>query len=324
MNSLPVFSDVPLSDVDLLLLETGVSPDELIRPARLIASPLVKTVADPGMAKAVIAFGQPDVGAVMESPTLRWIHVSSAGFTRYDTPEFRDFAKSRDLIVTNSSTVYAQACAEHVFAFLLANQRRLPVSLKTAVASDDPGWTALRSQCRLLTGQKVMIFGFGAIAERLVEMLRPFRCEITAVRRKTTGGEGIPVVTLADFSRTLRTADHVINILPENVESVGFFNEDRFAEMKPGAAFYNIGRGSTVDQPALHAALSSGKLSAAWLDVTQPEPLDESHPLRSLENCYVTPHIAGGYGGESDALVRHFLENFGRFSRGDELLDRVM
>jgi phosphoglycerate dehydrogenase-like enzyme len=321
VNTEPVFSDVPLGDCELDLLKSGVEPGELIRPMRLTASPLVNTIADDGLKKAVIAFGQPDVASVMTSPLLRWIHVSSAGCTRYDTPEFRQFAKKRGLRVTNSSTVYAQACAEHVFSMMLANQRKLPLALQSAMGSDDPKWSELRSKCQLLTGQKVLIFGFGAIAGRLVEMLRPFRCGITAVRRSPKGDEGIPVVTVADCSTVLKDADHVINLLPENSESTGFFNSSRFAGMKPQAAFYNIGRGRTVDQAALVAALETERVAAAWLDVTEPEPLESDHPLRKLSNCYITPHIAGGYQGELEELVRHFLENLRKFNRGEALMD---
>jgi phosphoglycerate dehydrogenase-like enzyme len=94
--------------------------------------------------------------------------------------------------------------------------------------------------------------------------------------------------------------------------------------MKPGAVFYNIGRGTTVDQDALLAALRSGKLAAAWLDVTEPEPLPDDHPLRAEANCFITPHIAGGHANEAETLVRHFLENFKRYQDGSPLLDRVM
>jgi phosphoglycerate dehydrogenase-like enzyme len=94
--------------------------------------------------------------------------------------------------------------------------------------------------------------------------------------------------------------------------------------IKPRAAFYNIGRGTTADQSALRDALRSGRIGAAWLDVTEPEPLPNDHPLRKEPNCFITPHIAGGHAGEAKTLVRHFLQNFERFLRGDPLLDRIM
>ena len=94
---------------------------------------------------------------------------------------------------------------------------------------------------------------------------------------------------------------------------------------RPTAAFYNIGRGTTVDQNgALLNALQSNKLAAAWLDVTDPEPLPPDHPLWTAANCHITPHTAGGHHDEFDRLVKHFLANLDRFTRGQELRDRVI
>jgi phosphoglycerate dehydrogenase-like enzyme len=116
----------------------------------------------------------------------------------------------------------------------------------------------------------------------------------------------------------------VVNILPDSPATRGFFDSDRFSQFKPGAVFYNIGRGTTVHQEALLKALRSERLHAAWLDVTEPEPLPDSHPLRSERNCFITPHLAGGHQNEAGTLVRHFLANLNRFLRGEPLLDRVM
>ncbi len=116
----------------------------------------------------------------------------------------------------------------------------------------------------------------------------------------------------------------MIDILPDNAASRGFVNADLFSAMKRGAVFHNIGRGTTVDQDALVVALRSGRLSAAWLDVTEPEPLPEDHPLRMEPNCFITPHIAGGHHAEDETLVRHFLENFRRFVACEPLRDRIL
>jgi phosphoglycerate dehydrogenase-like enzyme len=122
----------------------------------------------------------------------------------------------------------------------------------------------------------------------------------------------------------LAKADHVVDVLPASPSTERFMSAGRFAAMKRGAVFYNLGRGATVDQEALLAALSSGSLAAAWLDVTEPEPLPPGHPLLRAPNCFITPHIAGGHRKESETLVRHFLENFARFLNGGALRDRIM
>jgi phosphoglycerate dehydrogenase-like enzyme len=319
-----IFSDSQLSASASRLLRESLAPHELILPHKPAASVLAKSEPDPGFGAADIAFGQPDIAAIEQSNRLRWIHLTSAGFTRYDTAEFRAFAAARGLIVTNSSSVYADACAEHVFAFMLAQARRLPEALQTRAASGTPAWFQLRNSSTSLRGQCVVILGFGAIACHLVKLLAPFEMQIIAMRRKPRGDEGVAVVTPAQLPKALAFADHVINILPENADSVRFIDAERLAFMRQGALFYNIGRGTTVDQSALLDALRSGRLAAAWLDVTDPEPLPSDHPLRSTPNCFITPHTAGGHYNESETLVRHFLENFRRFRAGTPLRDRIM
>jgi phosphoglycerate dehydrogenase-like enzyme len=147
---------------------------------------------------------------------------------------------------------------------------------------------------------------------------------VIACRRQPRGDESLPVVDLEGLDAVLGSADHVMNILPESTETRNFFGHGRLSKLKPGAIFYNIGRGATVDQAALDAALRAGQLGAAWLDVTEPEPLPERHPLWSAPNCFITPHTAGGHANETGALVDHFLGNLDRFLQGQPLNNRVM
>ncbi len=324
VKTLKIFSDLAVDDDIRRLLEDGVAPHQVIRPAKPAASVLAKSEPDPALTEADIAFGQPDAAAVLVSPRLRWIHLTSAGYTRFDTPGFRAAAGERGLAVTNSSMVYAEPCAQHVLAFMLAHSRRLPTGLGTRCGNGSAAWLQLRGTSRLLRGQKVVLLGFGSIARHLVEMLRPFGMRIVATRRKPRGDEGIEILTGERLAAGLAEADHVVNLLPDNPDSAHFVSAERLAAMKPGAVFYNIGRGTTVDQAALAAALRSGHLDAAWLDVTDPEPLPPGHPLLGLPNCFITPHTAGGHGNESETLVRHFLDNFRRFVDGAPFLDQVM
>jgi phosphoglycerate dehydrogenase-like enzyme len=324
MSALAIFCDAPLGDSALQLLKQGVASHELVFPQRAAGSVLASTEPDPVLRTADLAFGQPDVAQVMESERLRWIQLSSAGYTRYDTPDFRSWARERRVIITNSSGVYAEACAEHVFAFMLAQARMLPQALGVRGESGSSRWTQLREGCALLQGQSAVILGFGAIAARLLELLSPFGMKVIAMRRKPRGDEKVAIVTPDNLRDALAAADHVIDVLPDNAESVGFISAQRLEWMKPGAIFYNIGRGTTVDQQALADSLQSGHLGAAWLDVTDPEPLPDDHPLWKAPNCQITPHIAGGHRNESETLVRHFLENFRRFLTDMPLRDRIM
>ncbi len=324
MTPLKIFSDTLLGERAAKLLQDGTAPHEIIIPAKRPASVLSAPEPDPSFGLADIAFGQPDLESIRRSEKLKWIHVSTAGFTRYDTAEFRALVKERGLVVTNSSVAYARACAEHTLAFMMAQSRVLPRALASQAANGAPEWLKLRGDSVSLRGQGVVILGFGGIATELVKLLAPFEMNITAMRRQARGDEGFPVVNAEELPAALAEADHVINILPDNPASVNFINAERLAQMKEGSVFYNIGRGTTVDQAALAASLHSGHLGAAWLDVTDPEPLPTDHPLRHAPNCYITPHIAGGHGDEAITLVKHFLANLEKYLKGEMLVDRIM
>lgn len=324
MTSLRIFCDHGFQPPAAKRLTEGVAPHQLVMARRTVSSVLAQAEADPGLAEAEIAFGQPDVEALKAATSLRWVHVSSAGYTRFDTDAFRHWARAHGVRLTTSSHVYAQACAEHVFSFLLAQSRGLPAALASRAPNGSPEWLRLRAAPRTPRGERVLILGYGTIAEHLIPLLRAFDMEITALRRHPHGDEEVPVVTLAGLGSALAGADHVLSLLPDNASTRQFINRERLAAMKPGAVFYNIGRGTTVDQEALAEALHAGRLRAAWLDVTDPEPLPDPHPLWRAPNCHITPHLAGGHHTEEDHLVAHFLENLRRYVAGEPLRDEVI
>lgn len=317
-----IASDLALDEAGTALLEQGVTPHELVRVDRMPSSVLAASASS--LDGIDIVFGQPDPERVLASGTVRWVQVTSAGYTRYDTAEFRAGASTRGLVVSNSSSVYDEPCAQHVLAFMLAQTRQLTRGLRSSAANGSRDWHRLRADCRLLRGEMAVLLGYGAIARRLAELLAPFGMRIAALRRHPRGDESVPIVTRAGLPAALAEADHVVDILPDSADSRHFVDATLLGQMKPGAVFYNIGRGATVDQEALGAALSSGRLAAAWLDVTDPEPLPADHPLRGFETCHITPHVGGGHRDEGHALVRHFLANLRRFVAGEPLHDRVM
>jgi phosphoglycerate dehydrogenase-like enzyme len=279
---------------------------------------------DAAIDEADVAFGQPDPAAIMHAPRLNWVQLTSAGYDRYDRPDLRAALGARGAMVSNSSSVYEEPCAEHVVAMMLALARQLPASLDNQ--RGPKGWPdkELRRNSRLLTGQTVILLSFGAIARRVVELLAPYRMNVIAVRRKPVGDEPVRVVSESELDALLPAADHVLNILPGGQATRSFMSRQRFERIKPGSCFYNIGRGQTVDQEALLDALRSGHLAGAYLDVTDPEPLPPTHALWTAPNCHITPHTAGGHHNEFERLVRHFLGNLGRLYKGEALRDRVI
>lgn len=325
LTILRIFVDLAMPAEVLEKLREGTQGHELVFPESPITSVLAKAPPDPKLAGAQVAFGQPDPQAIERAGPLRWIHISSSGITRYDTPEFRALLAQRNIALSNSAMVYQEPCALHALSFMMAQARNLPQALQTRVPASSKTWQTLRGSCAPLRGKTALILGCGAIGKRLAELLRPLGMNLLAYRRRARGDEGLPVLTRDQLDHALaHQADHIINILPDSSETRHFFNAARFSTLKPGAVFYNIGRGATVDQEALLAALRSGRLGAAWLDVTDPEPLPDDHPLWAEPRCHITPHVAGGHENETQSLVDHFLDNFKRFIRGEPLLDRVM
>lgn len=326
MPALTIYCNADLSPTAASLLRAEVAPHTLLHPEGRTVGVLGQGARDPLVDLAHVIFGQPDVDQILNSPLLRWVQLSSAGYARYDRADLQQAFRARSVSLTKSSRVYDEACALHVLAFMCAEARQLGRALDSQ--RSDRAWqqATLRHRSRLLCDDRVVLVGFGAIARRLIELLAPLRMRLSAIRRTVAGDEPIDTYQMDDprAKSALAEADHVVDILPDNPSTSRFFDARRFDTLKPGAVFYNIGRGTTVVEAALVAALESGRLSAAYLDVTSTEPLPPEHSLWRAPNCFITPHTAGGHHEENVRLVSHFLTNLRRFEAGEALLDRIV
>ncbi|MDI1479384.1 D-2-hydroxyacid dehydrogenase [Polyangium sp. y55x31] len=322
--TLTIFCDTTFPEEALRALREGVAGHSLVFASARTSSNLASGALDPALLEADVAFGQPAVDGLLGSSRLRWAHLTSAGYTRYDVDTIRAALTSKGIALTTSSTVYADPCAEHVLAMMLSMARQLPASLDAQRTTRAWESALRRERSFLLRGQTVLLLGYGAIGRRIAELLAPFEVRLFAFRRRAEGDSRVTVVHEGEIDRALGEADHVVNVLPENEGTRGFLDRARLARLRDGAFVYNVGRGTTVDQGALLEALQSRRLGGAYLDVTEVEPLPADHPLWSAPNCFVTPHSAGGRRGEHLALVRHFVENLRRFERGESLVDRVL
>jgi phosphoglycerate dehydrogenase-like enzyme len=322
--SLTLWCNAKFSDADMALLVDGTREHTLVFSTDASASVLDAGRPDPQLTGADVAFGQPDAMQCLASSRLRWVEVTTAGYTRYDTPEFREQFRSRGAILSNVSEVFADPCAQHVLAMMLALGRQLLPSYRDQLTDRSWHYTERRYESRLLTGESVLMLGFGAIGRRLAELLSPFGMTVTAVRRQTRSERGVRIIPEELVSTALGEADHVVNILPDNASTRNYVNARRLACCKRGARFYNVGRGSTVDERALLEALRSGRIGAAYLDVFETEPLPPDSPFWEVPNCFVTPHTAGGRHDQDTRIVKHFLRNLDAFQRGGPLVDRVV
>jgi phosphoglycerate dehydrogenase-like enzyme len=321
---LTIWCNAKFSDAAMRRLEEGTRPHRLVISAFRDAQILAGGQPDPALAEADVAFGQPDAADCLRYDRLRWVHLTTAGYARYDTDAFRQAFLRRKAALTKSSTVFAEPVAEHVMAMMLALDRELLGIYRDQLRDHAWRMEEHRSVSRLLRGSTVLLLGFGMIGQRIAELLQPWGCEIYAVRRQTRSERGVKIIAEADLSGVLGRADHVVNVLPASEATTNYVNARRLACCQRGARFYNVGRGTTVDQKALLEALQSGALGAAYLDVTDPEPLPPDHPLWTAPNCLITPHTAGGRSDQQQALIDHFLGNLGRFEKGQPLTDVVV
>ncbi|MFM7781409.1 MAG: NAD(P)-dependent oxidoreductase, partial [Alphaproteobacteria bacterium] len=171
-----------------------------------------------------------------------------------------------------------------------------------------------------LGGRKVGLVGYGAVPKLLAPVLQAMGCEVLYTAR-TPKPEAIGA--FRSFDALLAEADVVSLHIPETAETRGLINKTAIARMKPGAALVNTARGGLVDQPALMAALQSGHLAAAGLDVFAAEPMDPGDPLLALPNVVLAPHVAWLSTGTFARSFSIAAENCGRLASGVALLHRV-
>jgi phosphoglycerate dehydrogenase-like enzyme len=163
-----------------------------------------------------------------------------------------------------------------------------------------------------------VILGPGSIGTAIAERLRPFGVEIVGVGRTARPG----VLGPADLDGALARADILVDILPLTTETTGLLDARRLALLPEGALVVNAGRGRTIDATALLAELRSGRIRAV-LDVTDPEPLPDDHPLWELPNVLITPHMAGDSPGSTRRVFELAGDQIRRFAAGEPLVNQV-
>jgi phosphoglycerate dehydrogenase-like enzyme len=215
--------------------------------------------------------------------------------------------------VCNARGIYDAPLAEWVVGAILAMQRG---HIRARDAQAKAEWAFFEPD--ELVGRRVVILGMGSIGTAIADRLRPFGVHLTGVGRSARDG----VRALADLDALLPTTDILVSMLPLTSETRGLLDARRLALLRDGALFVNAGRGRTVETAALTRELASGRLRAA-LDVVDPEPLPSDHPLWSLPNVLISPHMAG----DSPSTTVHGFELVGdqvrRFVAGEPLVNEV-
>lgn len=284
---------------DALVAAVRAGGGELVDPDR--ADALVW--ADPAAADAY-----PDV--IAGAPGVRWIQLPYAGI--------EPFAHhlDHDHEWTCGKGVYALECAEWMMTALLTALRDMPRFVRASSWSPPSG--------RNLLGARLTLIGGGGLATALLRLLEPWECEVTVVRRRPEPLPGAArTVTDEERLAAVAGADAVIVCCALTPQTAGIVDAELLAAMPDHAWLVNVGRGGHVDHAALVRALEAGTIAGAVLDVTDPEPLPDGHPLWALDNVVITPHVGNTPEMGLPRLAARVEENVRRWLDGRPLLGTV-
>jgi D-2-hydroxyacid dehydrogenase (NADP+) len=256
---------------------------------------------------------------VRKSPGLKWLQIHPAGAER---PIYREL-RGRGVKVTTASGATAVTVAHSVLGALIAVNRRFPL---LADAQRRHAWEPRLGERspRDLKGQRAVIVGLGPIGRNIAGLLQMLGMVSIGVRR--TAGPQQPfeqVIAYEQLPEVLPRADWLILCCPASPLTRGLANAGVFAAMPKGSHFINVSRGEIAVQADVTAALQSGHLAGAYLDVFEKEPLDPASPLWDMPNVLISPHTASHSLGQNEAIFDIFLDNLARFRSGQALRNDV-
>ena len=307
----------------ILIRDVGLELENIFDADVDVELIIVPTLSDAmryaGDVDAIVGFCDAELFSL--APKLVWVQIYSAGAERcLPVAEIN----SGDVMMSNMQKMGSPVISEHAIAMMLSLARNLPQFVHRM---RDGVWDRsdeAKDGMMPIAGKTLLVVGLGGIGSEVARLGDALGMRVVGTRNSSRSGPAfVDYVGLShELHELAADADVVVNALPLTAATKGKFDTAFFAAVKENAIFINVGRGQTVDTAALLAALESGHLSGAGLDVTDPEPLPGEHALWQLENVIITPHVAGS-GGE---LQRHrtlLAENLRRYIAGDRLLNVV-
>jgi phosphoglycerate dehydrogenase-like enzyme len=277
------------------------------------------TPRDIAEADAAIGVCSPEVLA--KARHLQWIQWGAAGVERcVQQPLIRE----RRPLITNTQRTAAPSMAEHVLALMLALSRHLPLYLHEQQQRHWAGWDEVPASADL-EGHTLLVVGLGGIGTEVASRAHALGMRVVATRASgRTGPDYVSYVGLPDeLLKLTRDADFVVNCAPLTPQTTAIFNQQFFATMKRSAYFINVGRGRSAVTADLVAALDSGRIAGAGLDVVDPEPLPADAPLWRAPNLIITPHISADTPASLANYSLLLRENLRRYVAGEPMLSVV-
>jgi phosphoglycerate dehydrogenase-like enzyme len=222
------------------------------------------------------------------------------------------------MVYANAASVHETSTAELTLALILASQRGLPDFVR---AAEKGHWA--RAWHQSLADRDVLLVGYGGVGRAIAERLAPFEVTLTRIARTARSDELGHVYGIESLTDLLPHADVVIVVVPLDESTTHLIDDAFLSRMRDGSLLVNVSRGRVADTEALLKHAGTGRLRLA-LDVTDPEPLPEGHPLFALENVLISPHVGGATTAGLPRLVRLIKRQIERMSDGDEPLNVVL
>jgi phosphoglycerate dehydrogenase-like enzyme len=306
----------------------GGGNEALIARLREIAPGVEIVVAAAGEARdaqlagAQATIGLCDAATLAAAPQLHWIQTWSVGVEHCVT---LPGLAGRNIVLTNTQRTSGIPIAEHAMALVMALARGFPAFVRAHSTGEWQRQVDGRPPARELRGRTLLVVGLGGIGTEVARLAHGLGMRVIATRNSSR--EGPDFVARVGLSNELLAlaaeADVVVNAVPLTPATANLFDRAFFAAMKQGGIFVNVARGGSVVTDDLVAALRSGQLAAAGLDVTAPEPLPPGHVLWSMPNVIITPHVASDSDVQEERYALLIAENLRRYVAGDPLLNVV-
>jgi len=238
--------------------------------------------------------------------SLRWVHVGGAGCDEFLIPELVD----SEITLTNGKIIQGPEVSDHAMGLALCLSRNIHLSIKGLAVRDMPRPIELRRKT-------MVVIGAGGIGYLVAEKANAFGMRVLAVTPEYLEMASFidKFYTVEQLHEALSEGDFVVMAAPKTADSYQMMGREEFSVMKNSAFYISVSRGGCTDTEALVEALKEGQLAGAGLDVTDPEPLAQDHPLRDMDNVVITPHIAGPSDknrARTFELIRQNLLQFGR------------
>lgn len=308
-----------------------------LAPDRVPADAAVRISAAAGGREVLIKSGKAEIEGALDGveivagdfpasllarmPYLKWFQLWYAGA---DWLQKVKGAADLPIVITTASGIHGEQMTEHLFGLLFAWNRKFPRAFAAQARHEWASFT--HAEMATLTGKTMLILGYGTIGARIARIAEAFSMTVVGVRRSPPAevpAGGIRVEAFSSLPALLAEADVVVNILPYTAETRLLIGKREFSLMKRTALFANIGRGMTVDEGALTAAIRGGDIAGAVLDVVAEEPLPAASPLWDLPNVLITSHYSGFHPRYDELALGVFLDNLGRYVRGEPLVNVV-